>query len=629
MIAKTNHNSSQVSPVEISITRRDFLNGVPVAVGGAVVGGLLPEFVAAAFAGESSPQDAAGYYPPALSGLRGNHPGSFETAHALRDADFWSRAGTVAATGEDYDLVVVGGGISGLAAAHFYRARHQTARILVLDNHDDFGGHAKRNEFEPGGRLALMNGGTFSIDSPRPYSAVADGLLKTLGVDPVALTKKSADRNFYPSLGLSRGVFFDRETFGVDKLVVATAGSSWSARLAMSPLPLNAQRDIVRIEEEQVDYFPGLSSDEKKARLSRMSYRDFLLDVVKADPAVIPFYQARTHGEWGVGIDAVSALERLGFRLSRFSRFEARARLCAEHGLYRRRLCRRRVIHVPFSRRQCLDRPAVGAQSRSGVRAGRERRRYRCGASRLFASRSSAIAGAHSAQLNGRARVPYRRSGCGGGSGDRICARRRALFGARPILRARLLQRDDPVPLSGIAGQAERGAAICVEDTADLRERGFTELAAVQGFGYRAGLCTGLVFFIAGAEPGGRYRQLPELAIAGRAGAPPHDARAGPSGTARARSASGRTARHSEYQLSDVRARHSRPTRPYPRPRWVRFGARHHGHHRQPLAARLRLRVQSAVRSGLAGGSGAARDRPGALRPDHHRQLGCRCRRLY
>jgi len=313
MIAKTNHDSSQVSPVEISITRRDFLNGVPVAVGGAVVGGLLPEFVAAAFAGESSPQDAAGYYPPALSGLRGNHPGSFETAHALRDADFWSRAGTVAATGEDYDLVVVGGGISGLAAAHFYRARHQTARILVLDNHDDFGGHAKRNEFEPGGGLALMNGGTFSIDSPRPYSAVADGLLKTLGVDPVALTKKSADRNFYPSLGLSRGVFFDRETFGVDKLVVATAGASWSARLAMSPLPLNAQRDIVRIEEEQVDYFPGLSSDEKKARLSRMSYRDFLLDVVKADPAVIPFYQARTHGEWGVGIDAVSALDVWAF----------------------------------------------------------------------------------------------------------------------------------------------------------------------------------------------------------------------------------------------------------------------------------------------------------------------------
>ncbi|MGC1349556.1 MAG: FAD/NAD(P)-binding protein, partial [Xanthobacteraceae bacterium] len=176
--------------MERSITRRDFLDGVAIAVGGAAGGALLPELVAAALAEEAA-QDAAGYYPPALTGLRGNHPGSFETAHALRDADFWPKAGAVTATGEDYDLVVVGGGISGLAAAHFYRARNPAARILILDNHDDLGGHAKRNEFSPGGRLELMNGGTLSIDSPRPYSAVADGLLRTLGVDPVNRTSAS------------------------------------------------------------------------------------------------------------------------------------------------------------------------------------------------------------------------------------------------------------------------------------------------------------------------------------------------------------------------------------------------------------------------------------------------------
>ena len=44
-----------------------------------------------------------------------------------------------------------------------------------------------------------------------------------------------------------------------------------------------------------------------------MSYRDFLLNVVKADPDTIAFYQARTHGEWGVGIDAVSALDVWAF----------------------------------------------------------------------------------------------------------------------------------------------------------------------------------------------------------------------------------------------------------------------------------------------------------------------------
>ena len=85
--------------------------------------------------------------------------------------------------------MVVGGGISGLSAAYFYRAARPNAQILILDNHDDFGGHAKRNEFHLGGKLQLLNGGTLEIDSPRPYSAVADGLLKTLGIDPPALSK--------------------------------------------------------------------------------------------------------------------------------------------------------------------------------------------------------------------------------------------------------------------------------------------------------------------------------------------------------------------------------------------------------------------------------------------------------
>ncbi len=137
-----------------------------------------------------------GYYPPALTGLRGNHPGSFEAAHALRDSEFWSQAAAPIETNETYDLVIVGGGISGLAAAHFYRAERPEARILILDNHDDIGGHAKRNEFALGGRLALMNGGTYWIDSPRPYSKIADGLLRTLGVDPVSLEQKMRAAEF-------------------------------------------------------------------------------------------------------------------------------------------------------------------------------------------------------------------------------------------------------------------------------------------------------------------------------------------------------------------------------------------------------------------------------------------------
>jgi spermidine dehydrogenase len=292
-----------------SITRRDFLNGVAIGIGGSVAEQSLPEFIAATFAHEQWPQDAPGYAPATLTGLRGNHAGSFEAAHSLRDGNFWSQARKITDTNEAYDLVVVGGGISGLSAAHFYRAKHETASILVLDNHDDFGGHAKRNEFQLGGRLALINGGTMGIDSPMPYSAVADGLLKTLGVDPISLAKKYTDRNFYASLGLGQGLFFDKETFGGDKLVVPAGNVSWQELLAQTPLSPKAQSDIAKIQEADIDYLPDLTAEEKKLRLSKMSYRDYLLNVVKADPEVIKFYQARTHGEWGVGIDAVSALD--------------------------------------------------------------------------------------------------------------------------------------------------------------------------------------------------------------------------------------------------------------------------------------------------------------------------------
>src|SRR5207237_706193 len=131
-------------------------------------------------------QNARGYYPPALTGMRGSHDGSYDASHALRDGRFWRTAGQPIDTRETYDLVVVGGGISGLAAAHFYRARKASARILILDNHDDFGGHAKRNEFRPGGTLWIANGGTAGIASPFPYRTEARGLSAALGIGPVA-----------------------------------------------------------------------------------------------------------------------------------------------------------------------------------------------------------------------------------------------------------------------------------------------------------------------------------------------------------------------------------------------------------------------------------------------------------
>ena len=80
------------------------------------------------------------YYPALLNGMRGSHKGSFEVAHALVMQG--QRPGEYERIDDEYDLVVVGGGISGLAAAYLYRKQKGPgAKILVLDNHDDFGGH--------------------------------------------------------------------------------------------------------------------------------------------------------------------------------------------------------------------------------------------------------------------------------------------------------------------------------------------------------------------------------------------------------------------------------------------------------------------------------------------------------
>jgi spermidine dehydrogenase len=304
------------------ITRRDFLNGMAIGatavVSAPLLAASLPDPAAAPGAVQLPPaaQDAFGYYPPLLTGLRGSHPGSFEDAHALRDGGIWPSATD---TGEEYDLIVVGGGISGLAAAHFYRA-HTSAksRILILDNHDDFGGHAKRNEFNLRGHLNLLNGGTLDIDSPRPYGPIAAGLLTTLGIDVPKLAKTTQNLEFYDHLGLQSGVFFDQETFGTDKLAVGLGRLPFKKFLEQTPLSASGRETILQIEEAKIDYMPGLSSDEKKQRLSRMSYEAFLRDVVRAEPAVLNFYHARTMGEWGVGTDAVSALDCWGFGLAGF-----------------------------------------------------------------------------------------------------------------------------------------------------------------------------------------------------------------------------------------------------------------------------------------------------------------------
>jgi spermidine dehydrogenase len=303
-----------------TINRRDFLGGTALVI----AAGLTPLAQMRA--------EPSRYYPPSLTGLRGSHPGSFEVAHQVgREGKSFDISGL--AVEQNFDLVVVGGGISGLAAAWFYREAHgPNARILILENHDDFGGHAKRNEFRVGDRLLLGYGGTESLQSPKTFfSKTVNRLLHSLGIDYKRFDT-AFDRKLYESLGLTHGVFFDRESFGVDRLVVGnpviTGGDSFAsdarvrpieAVIAEFPLSDDARARLIEFFKHPKDYLAGKSQAEKIAYLEKTSYRDFLRKDAGLSDEAVKFFAGSTVGLMAMGPDILPALDAMNSQYTGFA----------------------------------------------------------------------------------------------------------------------------------------------------------------------------------------------------------------------------------------------------------------------------------------------------------------------
>jgi len=249
----------------------------------------------------------ADYYPPTRQGLRGSHDGSFEAAHDLRIGKTWDAAD---AGDHEYDLVVVGGGLSGLAAAYFYRKQHGPgARILVIENHDDFGGHAKRNEFWHDDRMYLVNGGTLNVEAPSQYSTVAGGLLWELGVDRTRYFEKNRGMfSNYADMGLQGSMFFDKETFGSDKLVVGWGDAPIGESIKNAPLSDEVKRDAVRLYESHENYLPDLDATATRKKLTHMSYQDYVVNVARCHPDVVKLFDTSLMGLFVTGMDAVPAI---------------------------------------------------------------------------------------------------------------------------------------------------------------------------------------------------------------------------------------------------------------------------------------------------------------------------------
>ncbi|KWR87768.1 NAD(P)/FAD-dependent oxidoreductase [Cupriavidus sp. IDO] len=304
----------------MTISRRDFLNGTALTI----AAGLAPaQWLHAAQAAGSAT------YPPALTGLRGNHAGTFTLAHSL--AREGAKYPTVLAH-EAFDLVVVGGGLSGLAAAWFYRRKFGAGkRILILDNHDDFGGHAKRNEFTVRGKRLVTYGGSAEMPATAATDAAVRELLAGLGLDAARAPAGEAP-DPYAALGMGRAVFFDADHFGRDQwlagdpfgeLIDARSGqraSEPASGLAQrfldgAPLPPQDRLALAKLAEGNVDYLAGMPAGERATYLPRTRYAAFLRDKAGIGLAGQRFLRSRSNDAYALDADGISVADAISIGL--------------------------------------------------------------------------------------------------------------------------------------------------------------------------------------------------------------------------------------------------------------------------------------------------------------------------
>jgi spermidine dehydrogenase len=292
------------------IPRRDFLNGIAIGVTGAYAAAAAPASAAAAVdRGVAQATTASSSLnPPALTGLRGNYPAAVAPFGPMQAGTYRTFPSLDVDARERYDLVIVGGGISGLAAAHFWRrALGNTQKILILDNHDDFGGHAKRNEFTYRGRTFIGYGGTMGIATPYPYSYTAKRLIEELGIE-VDRNAEFLNRGAFEQLKLGSAMFFDKAHFGEDRVVVGNGRIPWPEFFANAPLSDVVRADLVRLYGKNPDYMAGMTIEQKVATLAKISWQDFLLEYAKVHPDAILFFRGQG-GRNNKRVDTTPALE--------------------------------------------------------------------------------------------------------------------------------------------------------------------------------------------------------------------------------------------------------------------------------------------------------------------------------
>ena len=309
------------------ITRRDFLNGVALGVGGALLGPAAPARAAPA-AGFAIPRPSLGPDWYGYGGVgdyrlsHGNTPEVVAAAHRLRDGELPVDPGSLGEP-ERFDLVIVGCGIAGLGAAfEFTKRRRAGQTCLMLDNHPVFGGEAKENEFDVGGVRLLGPQGANGFFVPEAV------------VDP---EKAAGDPRWYAELGVPReftlrdwpaerkplrfpGDNYEYLVPGMEQLssvgqlfrrAGGDGGPAWAVdmfarRLENTPLSESSRKAL--LEWHAAGAARRFASDEEAVRrLDVLSYEQFLTQELGMGPEGARHADLFLASALGLGSDAVSA----------------------------------------------------------------------------------------------------------------------------------------------------------------------------------------------------------------------------------------------------------------------------------------------------------------------------------
>src|ERR1700761_7235161 len=288
------------------ITRRDFLNGTLLASGAALVSAACPFQLMAAedWNGDSGIGDYAG--------ANGNTHQVMADGHTIRDHAFDRAPATIEDTGEIFDCVVVGGGISGLAAALFFaRGTSGKKTCLVLENHVIFGGEAKRNEFNVDGQKLIASQGSAMWFQPMPGTFL---------------------QHFYDSVGIDPRQFqYQRDTSGIATGVTPYAGDGsnfgfffgadaqhphgtwltdpWTKKLEGAPIPAEAKRELLAMREvPDRRPVPRRHGDAFARQLDSITLEeDLMMRHGLSHETIRRYLSPVSGGGSGIGADALSA----------------------------------------------------------------------------------------------------------------------------------------------------------------------------------------------------------------------------------------------------------------------------------------------------------------------------------